>query len=196
MHLMTHVKQRIQYPKLILLAISIVLSYVLFREHFFSQIAVALNSHGYVAIAFAGFLFSYGFTAPLAVGFFVELAPQVNIFVAAIIAGFSALLSDILIFHFIRTSFQDEFDRLKLTFIFKKLHQLINYHLGEQIKKYLLFTAAGFLIASPLPDELGVSLLSGFTSIDKRAFVTISFFLNTLGIWVILAFAHFSEVVV
>lgn len=196
MSIFIRINQKIQYPKILLLLISIVCAYILSREHFFEVIAQVLNSHGYVAIALAGFLFAYGFTAPLAVGFFIELAPDINIYSAALIAGSSALLSDLLIFHFIKTSFQDEFDKLKLTLLFQKIHQLVTYHLGERIKKYLLLTIAGFLIASPLPDELGVSLLSGLTNIDKRLFVMISFLLNTLGIWLILAFAKVSTVLI
>lgn len=155
----------------------------------FSQIAEMLNSHGYIAIFIAGFLFAYGFTAPLAVGFFVSLAPQVNIFLAAALAGIGALLADLLIFKFIRTSFQDEFDKLKLTRMWKRIRDLFDNHLGERIKKYTLWTIAGFLIASPLPDEFGVSLISGFTTLNKKIFSAISYLLNTAGILVILALA-------
>lgn len=155
----------------------------------FSQIAELLNSHGYTAIFIAGFLFAYGFTAPLAVGFFVSLAPQVNIFLAAALAGIGALLADLLIFKFIRTSFQDEFDKFKLTHIFQFIRSAFDNHLGERIKKYLLWTIAGFLIASPLPDEFGVALISGFTVLDKKVFSAISYILNTAGIFIILALA-------
>lgn len=184
-----HIKNRLQYPKLVLLLISVVGAYVLFRAHIFSEVAAILNSHGYVAIFIAGFLFAYGFTAPLAVGFFVSLAPQVNIFLAAALGGAAALLSDLLIFRFIRTSFQDEFDKLKLTSTFQRIRDLFDNHFGERIKKYALWTIAGFMIASPLPDEFGVSLVSGFTTIDKKVFSIISYVLNTSGILVILALA-------
>lgn len=184
-----HIKERVQYPKLILLLFSILAAYVFFQAHLFSQIAEKLNAHGYVAIFIAGFLFAYGFTAPIAIGFFISLAPQVNIFLAAPLAGAGALLSDLLIFKFIRTSFQDEFDKLKLTYIFQRIHNLFDNHLGDKIKKYVLWTLAGFLIASPLPDEFGVSLVSGFTMLDKRVFSAIAYVLNTAGIFVILALA-------
>lgn len=184
-----HIKERVQYPKLILLLISILGAYVFFQAHMFSRIAELFNAHGYVAIFIAGFLFSYGFTAPLAVGFFIFLAPQVNIFLAAALAGVGALLSDLLIFKFIRTSFQDEFDKLQLTRIFQRIRDLFDNHLGERMKKYMLWTIAGFLIASPLPDEFGVSLISGFTTLNKKVFSMISYLLNTSGILVILALA-------
>lgn len=182
-------KPKIKYPKLILLCLSILLAYLLFQIDFFREVAVKLNSHGYVSILLAGFLFSYGFTAPFAVGFFISLAPQVNIFLAAPLAGIGALLSDLLIFRFIRTSFQDEFENLKLTWFFQKIRELFFNHLSDRIKRYVLWTFAGFLIASPLPDEFGVSLVSGFSGINQKIFSVISFSLNTIGIFVILLLA-------
>lgn len=147
------------------------------------------NSRGYVSIFIAGIMFAYGFTAPFAVGFFISLAPQVNIFIAAPLAGAGALMADLTIFQFIRTSFQNEFDKLKLTHLFQKIRALFDDHFGENLKKYMLWSIAGFLIASPLPDEFGVSLLSGFTTLDKKIFSIISYLLNTAGILVILALA-------
>jgi len=178
--------EKIQYPKIFLLILIIAISYILFRADFFTVFAKILNSHGYISIFIAGLLFSYGFTAPLAVGFFVSLASSVNIFLAALIAGIGAVISDIIIFQFIRSSFQDEFDKLKLHWFFRKIHKVINNHLGQRIKKYALWVIAGFLIASPLPDEFGVSLISGFTDMNKKVFGVISYCLNTAGILVIL----------
>lgn len=178
---------KIKYPKLLVLCISIITAYILFQAHFFSEFAKLLNSHGYISIFLAGMLFSYGFTAPFAVGFFASLAGGVNIFIAAPLAGIGAVLSDLIIFQFIRHSFRDEFDLLKSTWIFQKIRILFDDHLNERIRKYALWTCAGFLIASPLPDEFGVSLISGFTNINKKIFSIISYCLNTLGILVILA---------
>lgn len=187
--LIDNIKNKIQYPKLIILGISTILAYLAFQSHLFLYIGELLNSHGYISIFLAGFLFAYGFTAPFAVGFFVSLAPEVNIYIAAPLAGIGAVASDMLIFKFIRTSFQDEFDKLKLTLIFQKTHNLFHHHLSDKLREYTLWTIAGFLIASPLPDEFGVSLISGFTQLDKKVFAMISYVLNSSGIFVIMAFA-------
>ena len=180
---------KIQYPKLLVLLLCILLSYFLFRVDFFKQFAQTLNAHGYFSIFLGGFLFAYGFTAPFAVGFFVSLAPYVNIFPASLLAGFGALIADLIIFQFIKRSFQDEFDKLKLTWLVRAFQKLFNRHFQDRMKPYILWTIAGFLIASPLPDEFGVSLVSGFTNLDKKTFTVISYLLNTSGIFVILALA-------
>ena len=187
--LIQKLKEKIQYPKLIVLLISIITAYILFQAHFFLEFAKVLNSHGYASIFLAGLLFSYGFTSPFAVGFFIELASEVNPFIAAPLAGIGAMLSDLIIFKFIRASFQDEFEKLKLTWFFQKIHQLFDNHLSDKLKKYTLWTLAGFLIASPFPDEFGVSLISGFTNINRRIFGAVSYILNTTGIFIILSLA-------
>lgn len=179
---------KIQYPKIILLILSIGLSYALFRADFFLIVANTLNSYGYFSMFLAGFLFAYGFTAPFAVGFFASLAPEINIGLGALLSGVGAFFGDILIFQFIRTSFQDEFDKLKLSKIFMWLREKFDKHFKEEAKKYTLWVIAGFLIASPLPDEFGVSLLSGFTKINEKIFAIISYSLNTLGIFLILLY--------
>lgn len=181
--------QKIEYPKLILLLTSILLAYVFFRTGLFEKFTNVFNHGGYISVWIAGFFFSYGFTAPFAVGLLAFLAPNINIFVAALIAGTGAASADLLIFQFIRHSFQDEFDRLKLTWIFVKIHELFDNHLSEKIKEYTLWIIAGFLIASPLPDEFGVSLVSGFTDINKKYFTIAAYILNTIGIFLILLLA-------
>lgn len=180
---------KIQYPKLFGLIVCIIAAYLLFRTAFFKEFAEMFNSRGYVSIFLAGILFAYGFTAPFAVGFFVSLAPQVNIFIAAPLAGAGALMADLTIFQFIRTSFQSEFDKLKFTQLSQKIRTLFNNHFSDKLKKYILWSIAGFLIASPLPDEFSVSLISGFTNLDKKLFSIISYLLNTAGILAILALA-------
>lgn len=182
--------EKVRYPKLFLLFATMVLSYFLFRADLFLDLTQWLHISPYVSIFFVGFFFSYGFTSAFAVAFFVSLAPLVNPFLAAPLAGIGAVTADLVIFHFIRSSFQDEFEKLKLSYVFQKLHFLFHEHLGERIKKYILLAFGGFLIASPLPDEFGVTLVSGFTDIDEKMFGFIAYMLNTGGILFILLLAH------
>ena len=73
--------------------------------------------------------------------------------------------------------------------MFQRANRLFNNHLGSRVKKYFLWIVAGFIIASPLPDEIGVSLLSGLTNINQKLLVGVGFCLNTIGILFILALA-------
>ena len=155
-----------------------VLSYYLF-----SQVAWKVDGANYFLVFLAGLLFSFGFTTPIAVGFFITASPS-NLYLAAIIGGLGALLSDLFIFKLIRLSFMDEFRRLENTAPLKKLTWLIDRKPLIKIKTYLLFIFAGIVIASPLPDELGVSMLAGLTKIKIHILALISFVMNCIGIWI------------
>lgn len=183
---LTRIVEKIKYPRLFLLAVSIILAYALFQLDFFEALAFRLNHHGYLSLLIGGMFFSFGFTAAFAVALFIELSNSVNPLIGAPLAGLGAFMSDYIIFRFVRLSFHDEFELLKLSWLFQKVKRLFDHHLSEAVKKYTLWTFAGLLIASPLPDEFGVTVLSGLTDINQKVFAVISFMLNTTGIFVIL----------
>jgi hypothetical protein len=181
-----HPLLKFKYPKLLLLGLSIILSYWLFKYPGVFEFFSGLGGLSYLGVFIAGMLFAFGFSAAFAVGFFLALSPS-NIWLAALVGGLGALLSDILIFRFIRLSFQEEFKRVKKITIARRFEDLIERSLGKKIKIYLMYVFAGFLIASPLPDEAGVIMLSGLTKVKERFVALISFVLNTIGIFIILS---------
>ncbi|OIO41627.1 hypothetical protein COX97_00910 [Candidatus Pacearchaeota archaeon CG_4_10_14_0_2_um_filter_05_32_18] len=177
---------KFKYPKIFLLLVMIVLSYFIFRNPSISDYLSHLGGLGYLGIFIGGILFAFGFTAPFSVGLFISLNPS-NIWIAGIIGGLGALISDLLIFKLIKFSFIDEFNRLRNTKTLKNIKRLIQKSIGEKIKVYLMYALAGILIASPLPDEAGVIMLAGLTKINFKVLAIISFILNTLGIILILS---------
>ncbi len=174
-----------KYPKLAGLLVSIVLAYVIFRNPKVSDFVLHLGSLSYLGVFVMGILFAFGFTAPFAVGFFITLNPT-NIWLAGTIGGVGALISDVLIFKFIRFSFKSEFSRLKKTYLMKETGKLIEKSIGTKLKLYLMYALAGIMIASPLPDEAGVIMLAGLTKIKLGTMMKLSFILNTAGIIVLL----------
>lgn len=100
--------------------------------------------------------------------------------------GLGALIGDLFIFNLVKFSFQDEFDRIKNTKTMQKLGKLIDRNLSKKIKFYLLFLFAEFLIATPLPDEAGMTILAGFTKIKQSILAISSFILHTIAIYLIL----------
>ena len=180
---MTHMK--FQYPKLFLLVIFSIISYFIFSNDFVQSIVISLGELSYLGIFIAGLFFSFGFTTPFAIGFFLTVGAE-NIFIAALIGGCGALISDILIFKLIRFSFMDEFKRLEKTRIIHGINALMSGRLFSHFKLYLLYFFAGLIISSPLPDELGISMLAGLTRIKLHTLALISFVMNTFGIFLIL----------
>ena len=171
-----------RYPKFLLLFITFLLAYLIFSGRNSLPFHELIISLGYPGIFFAGLLFSYGFTAAPATSILLILAEHQNIYAAAAIGGFGALISDLIIFNFVRASFADEIEKLSK----EKAVVNLNYYTSGVFQKYFLPVLAGFIIASPLPDELGVALIASVKSISTRIFLIMSYVLNTAGIFVIL----------
>lgn len=185
MHILKH------YPKLLLFACSCVASYILVQNGTFESVTHLLNTGGYLSAFFAGLLFSFGFATPFAIGLFIAIAPDVHPLQAALLGGAGALLSDLLLFSFARLSLKDELHRLSLTHLWQRcIGMLHRDHFHPSVRKAVLVLTAGLIIASPLPDEIGVTMLGGATRMNGRAFGVLSYALNTLGILVILLLAQ------
>ena len=171
-----------KYPKFSLLFITFMIAYLLFYSRDYGLFRDFIAGLGYSGTFVAGMLFTYGFTAAPATAIFLILAEHQNIYLASLIGGIGALIGDLFIFSFIRHSFADEIKKLSK----EKVVLYINHRTPNIFKKYLLPVAAGFIIASPLPDEIGVSLLAVSKNISMKIFSVISFLLNSAGIFVIL----------
>ena len=175
-----------KYPKFLLLFITFFIAYLLFYGRNYSPLNDFIISTGYFGTFLAGVMFAYGFTAAPATAILLILAKEQNIFLAGIIGGLGALVADLIIFNFIRYSFADEIKKLSK----EKIVKYFNGKLPSILKEYLLPVVAGFIIASPLPDEIGVSLLAAYKTISIRIFFVISYVLNTAGIFVVLAIGN------
>lgn len=182
----------LSYPRLLVLGMCIGAAYVLYQIGMFEWLDGHLHGFGYPGAFAAGLLFSYGFTSPFAIAAFVAMAHDVNPWIAGPLAGIGALLSDLVIFELLRLSaFGREIDRLSATNVISRLHALMHHEtVPEFLRRASLWVLAVFVIASPLPDELGVALLSATTKISQRAFVVLCFAVNTLGILAIMFMAR------
>jgi len=176
---------RFKYPKLFIFVLCIILAYFIFSNSLIKDKIFHLENLSYLGVFIAGFFFSFGFTTPFAIGFFLASQPP-SIFLAAILGGFGALLADLFIFKLIKITFYDEFKKIERTKTFKEIDGFYRLLFKRKIRHYLTFIFAGIIIASPLPDEIGVALLAGATKISPFIFAVISFLFNFTGIFLIL----------
>jgi len=176
---------KFKYPKLFLLAISIIAAYIMFSNDYFVQNIQGIGNV-YVACFVAGALFTFGFTAPFAVGYFITLSSE-KVLLLGLIAGVGALMGDMLIFYTLKYSFRNEFNRFKRTKIIKRIFGEIKLRINRKVIFYFTYALAGVLIASPLPDEFGVLLMTAMTKIKAKNLAVISFFMNTIGIIILIA---------
>lgn len=177
---------RVRYPKMLLVAVMAFLAYGLFQDPGIQEYFHSLKEFGYASAFAGGALFAVGFGAPFGVAILGTIADDVNIVVAGMVGGFGALLSDYLIFKFIKVTFDDEIMRFKDSKAYRLFDGYLIRRMPPKLAFYVAIGIAGFLIASPLPDELGVAMFAGLTTVRERTFAVIAFALNTLGILAIL----------
>ncbi len=181
----------IRYPKLLALGLTFVLAYLLFLQGFFDVIEPFIHGHGYLSAFIGGILTSFGFTAAFGIAVFVELSDVMHPLPAAVVGAVGSLLADELIFVFIRASFVDELERLQASPLFARMQTILHHErFPERLRRYLLWSVSGFILASPLPDEIGVTMLSGITNIEAKTFAIICLILNMAGIFTILMVAR------
>lgn len=128
---------------------------------------------GPLGLFITGMLYTIGFTAPLATAMVVDAAHVTSPWTLALLGGLGAMVYDALIFVFVRRTTTQPF--------FRKLRERF---FGRPALSWTFAGIGALVIASPLPDELGSSLLA-ISNIPQKYFLPLSFVLNGLGIFII-----------
>jgi uncharacterized membrane protein YdjX (TVP38/TMEM64 family) len=174
-----------KYPKMMFLILAIAFSYYLFTLPAIKIFITNLGHFSYLSDFISGILFSFGFTTPLSIGYLITSNPS-NIIITSLIAGAGSFIGDMIIFKTIKFSFMDEFKELEKRKAIQKIEKIVEKNRHVLIKHYLIYIFAGIMLASPLPDEIGVSMLAGLTTIKTRIFAVFSFLFHTIGFYIIL----------
>jgi len=182
---MARILSRIHYPRLSLLVIIFLISYLLIYGRPHDELHAFLLSLGYAGIFFSGIFYAYGFTAGPATLVLLSLAKDQNLLVAGMIGGVGALIGDLIIFFFVRKTFAGELDMLSRNQLVKRVEKGERRLFGH-FQRYVLPAFASFFIASPLPTEIGVTLMASRRHLSTKAFAVIAYLLHTTGISLIL----------
>ena len=83
----------------------------------------------------------------------------------------------------------NEIKELEKTKTMRKIEKIFKRKKLKIIRSYLLYSFTWILIATPLSDEIGVSLLAGFTTIKTKTIAILGFVLNSIIIFLILYFS-------
>ena len=139
-----------------------------------------VGSFGYLGAFFTGIFFTISFTVAPAGLILFHLAENLNPVLMSLVAGFGALIGDLLVLRFMKDALFVELAPLAKKLGGEKLACLCSTPLCG----WMMALIGGLIIASPFPDEAGVALL-GYMQVGGIKFSFISFFFNTLGILVI-----------
>lgn len=172
-----------KYKNLTFFVVSLVVAFFVLRDETLHSYLLHLGSLGYIGAFLAGALFVSTFTVTTGAVILLVLAETLSPLEIGVIAGLGAVLGDLLIFRFVRDDLEKE---VKL--IYNKIDS--DHHLRKLFHtKYFAWTLPVFgaaIIASPLPDEMGVSLM-GISKLSTFKFLIISFVLNAVGIFFVVS---------
>ena len=134
----------------------------------------------------AGIFFTSVFTLAPASVTLVHVAQSAPITGVIIWGGLGAMFGDLILFLFIKDRFADDLKKA-----FRPHHIRVfmkTMHFG--FMKWLSPVIGALLIASPLPDEFGITLL-GMSKIKVAVLLPIALIMNMLGIYLLITFSHF-----
>lgn len=128
----------------------------------------------------AGALYASFLTSPISVAMLVVLAKSNNPITLALLAGFGAAFTDLLIVRLFREKLSKEISLVSRELQFKRVKNfLIKWKLD-----FLIPIIGAIIIASPLPDELGLVML-GVSKLKYHEIAILTYILNTAGILLI-----------
>jgi hypothetical protein len=171
-----------EYPKLTLFLATVLLVYFFFSGVLHAPLHNVLVYLGYFGTFLAGLLYPYSFTSVAATAILLIIAQTQNVLYAGLVASFGALLSDLAIFFSVKRGFGDEVQKLAKEPAIQRLGRSIR----PSIRVPLVVALASILIASPLPTEIGIMLMTSVKKISTRKFAVIVYILHVSAIYVIL----------
>lgn len=144
-------------------------------------LAQSMLSHS-VASFISGIFFTSVFTTAPAAASLAEIARTFTVWQTAFFGALGSVLGDLFIFRFVRDNVSKDFEFLFNEIKNEKRWLKIHHRWTEfHAFKWLVPLLGAIMIASPLPDEIGLTIL-GLSKIKMRWFLPLTFVLNFFGI--------------
>lgn len=176
--------RRWRYKNTVLLVLSLIGFYYLLQLPVTDQAIKQIGNLGYLGAFLAGTFFVSTFTVAPAGLVLYRLAENLHPVEVALFAGLGAMAGDYIIFRFMKDRVFEE-----LAPLFRQLHTpYVSTLFRSPYFGWLLPLIGALIIASPVPDEVGVSML-GLSKIRPWQFFAVTFTLNALGIFLIVTAA-------
>lgn len=166
--------------KTLIFAFSLSLAWWLVGSEIFSNLVKMILPLKFVAEFLAGIFYVSFLTAPISVAVLLVLADINNPILTALLAGAGAAFGDLVIVKFFKEKLSKDVDLVTRELQLKKVNNfLIKWKLD-----FLTPLLGAVIIASPLPDELGLMLL-GASKLTYGQITILTYVLNTAGILLI-----------
>lgn len=169
-----------KYKGLTLIFITILLTIFLSKYNFLNDGLFSLRNTPFIGSFIAGILYVSASTAVLGIFMLSDLAKTLSAIEIAIIAGLGGAVADFTLFRFFKGDLIGELTPIYNKLGGRHLTQLM-YH---RYFRWSLPIVGAIIIASPFPDELGISLM-GISKIKTYQFVLLSLFLDIGGVFLL-----------
>ncbi len=165
------------HHNLALLAFGLISAIIISRLPFFETIIQSVSQLGFIGAFLSGLLFASTFTVATGGLLLINLSNTLNPLLLIIFGVLGAVSADLLIFLFVKDQISTEVTPIYEKFI---AHHHLKKILHTRYFSWTLPVLGALIIASPLPDELGVSLM-GISAMTISKFALISLFSHTIG---------------
>lgn len=179
----------IKYKNITLFALSLIFAFGISRYEPLHALLLNLGDLGYIGAFIAGLLYVSTFTVGIGAVILLILAEKLSLIELVIIGGLGGVLGDLTIFHIFRDNLSEEISSV-YNHIDSKHHFIKLLH-----SKYFSWTMpvlGAIIIASPLPDEFGISLIS-ISKMKTYQFMLITLVLDILGVFLIVSASRFIK---
>ena len=178
---MVKTKDNFLVRDVLIIFLSVLVAFIFIKTGVLARILISAEGLRLGGSFVAGMFFTSVFTTAPAIVTLGEIARANSIFYVALLGAAGAMIGDLIFFRFVRDRFSEHLLELLQ-------HQETGKRFRALLKlkyfKWLTFLIGSLIIASPLPDELGISLL-GFSKVRFGVFALFSFISNFIGIFII-----------
>jgi hypothetical protein len=164
----------------ILILISLAIAFFIGKSGIAHALVASLIEFKLLGIFVAGMFFTSIFTTAPAIVLLGQFAETTSLAILVPMGGLGAMVGDFVIFSFVRDRMVQD---VKYLLSFSKGVRFFKIF-NTKLFRFFVPSFGALIIASPLPDELGIAML-GLSKVKTKSFFTISFIFNCLGILVI-----------
>lgn len=178
----------LKYPNLALFFGIVILTAVFYYFGILETWVKELEHLGYLGIVIVGIFFVSTFTVVPAGAMLVLMAEDTNILAVAVFAGLGGAIGDYLMHRFIEKGLAHEIEDIFRKMAgndWRKFHHIIHTRHFARISLVI----GALILVSPIPDELGLGLMSIYHLGAKKLFV-LTFGLHSIYILILLSLAE------
>lgn len=142
------------------------------------------ESFGLIGAFIMGLLYPAGVTTPASIAGFFILGQSINPVLLALVGAAGAMITDFIIFYFIRHKLVEYLDKFASKYMRANMHLWRHRVNNHPHLKHLLPLFAGTLVASPLPTEIAIGLFAALKFEIKR-FMLYTFVFHAISIFIV-----------